>query len=230
MSSRDPEIEPVEGLPRNLPPGEHIVWQGRPDWRAMARTTFKTRWVALYFVTFFFAHLALSLRDHQDLGRVWMGLGLAVTCLAILHFLAWLNAGAAMYTITTKRIVMRVGVALPLTWNLPFKRLAAADLNVRKDGDGDIYLQLVAPDRIAWLQLWPHAQPGKLAKARPALRAIAEPRHVAKLLADAMQTWAAKESTAVQVAGRYSLDSAAVSSEHGWQHAPSPLQIAVQRS
>jgi hypothetical protein len=227
MSSGDPEIEPVVGLPRNLPPGEHIVWQGRPDWRAMARTTFKTRWVALYFVTFFLAHLGLSLRDHQSLQRVWMGLGLAVACLAILYFLAWLNAGAAMYTITSKRVVMRVGVALPLTWNLPFKRLAAADLKVRKEGDGDIVLHLVAPDRIAWLQLWPHAQPGKLTKARPALRSIAQPTHVAKLLAEAMRSWAEAESTPVQVAGRYSLDSAAVLSS---DDAPSPLHIAVQRS
>ena len=227
MSSGDPDIEPIVGLPRNLPPGEQIVWQGRPDWRAMARGTFKTRWVAAYFVMFFFAHLLLSLRDHQGLGLVWRGAGLAVACLAILHLLAWLNAGAAMYTITTRRVVLRIGVALPLTWNLPFKRLAAADLTVRREGDGDIVFQLVAPDRIAWLQLWPHAQPGRLVRARPALRAIAQPAEVARLLADAMQAWAATESTAVQVAGRYSLGSAAVSST---EQAASPLQIAVQRS
>ena len=227
MSAGDPDIEPVVGLPRHLPPGEHIVWQGRPDWRAMARGTFKTRWVAAYFVMFFFAHLFLSLRDHQALGLVWRGVGLAVACLAILHLLAWLNAGAAMYTITNRRVVLRIGVAVPLTWNLPFKRLAAADLKVRREGDGDIVFHLVAPDRIAWLQLWPHAQPGHFFRARPALRAIARPAEVAKLLGEAMQTWAATESTAVQVAGRYSLDSAAVSSS---ETASVPLQIAVQRS
>jgi hypothetical protein len=227
MSTGDPDIEPVVGLPRHLPPGEQIVWQGRPDWRAMARGTFKTRWVAAYFAMFFVAHLLLSLRDHQGLGQVWRGVGLALACLAILHLLAWLNAGAAMYTITTKRVVLRIGVALPLTWNLPFKRLAAADLKVRREGDGDIVFQLVAPDRIAWLQLWPHSQPGHFVRARPALRAIARPAEVARLLADAMQAWAATESTAVQVAGRYSLGPTAVSSA---EQASAPLQIAVQRS
>jgi hypothetical protein len=129
---------------------------------------------------------------------------LAVTCLGVLAAVAWLNAGAALYTITTRRVVLRIGVALPMTWNLPFKRLASADLKVRKEGDGDIVLGLKAPDRIAWLQLWPHAQPWRLANARPTLRTIAEPAHVASLLAEAVRAWAASDLAPVLVSARES--------------------------
>ena len=37
------EIEPIPGLPGNLPPGESILWQGSPDWQAFARSVFHTR-------------------------------------------------------------------------------------------------------------------------------------------------------------------------------------------
>jgi len=92
-------------------------------------------------------------------------------------------------------------VALPMTWNLPFKRIAAADLKVRGEGDGDILLRLVAPDRIAWLQLWPHTQPWHVMNARPTLRAIADPAKVAALLAEAVRSWAEAEAAPVLLSG-----------------------------
>ena len=205
--SANPEIEPIEGLPRDLPPGETIVWQGRPSWRAMARTTFKAHYIAAYLGLFLVTHLVITLREGHGFQRVVMGAALTATCLGILYGLAWVNARAAMYTITTKRVVLRIGVALPMTWNLPFKRLAAADLTERLHGndpartEGDISFQLVSPDRIAWLQLWPHAQPGHYARARPTLRAIAAPAHVARLLADAMQAWSTSAAGASRAAG-----------------------------
>jgi hypothetical protein len=73
-------------------------------------------------------------------------------------------------------------------------------MQIRREGDGDIALQLVAPDRIAWLQLWPHTQPGHFVRARPTLRTIAEPARVSQLLAEAVRSWAASEATAVKVA------------------------------
>ena len=41
-------------------------------------------------------------------------------------------------------------------------------------------------DRIAWLQLWPHARPWRLGKPQPMLRCVPQGAQVAKLLA---QTW-----------------------------------------
>jgi hypothetical protein len=197
------DFEPIPGLPDELPEGEQIVWQGRPQWRSLARHTFKLRWLAAYFATFAAARVVAGIRGGAGLDGVprllLLPAGLAVACLGLLVAVAWLNASAALYTITTRRVVLRIGVALPMTWNLPFKRLASANLKVRNQGDGDIVLELKAPDRIAWLQLWPHAQPWRLAKARPTLRTIAEPERVASLLADAVQAWAAADMAPVLV-------------------------------
>ena len=37
------EAEPIRGLPGLLPKGEHIVWQGAPQWQALSRRAFHTR-------------------------------------------------------------------------------------------------------------------------------------------------------------------------------------------
>jgi Bacterial PH domain len=201
--SSEIEIERVPGLPHDLPPGEHVVWQGHPQWKAMARHTFKVRLFAVYFAVFIALRLVVAVKEHQGAAGVFQALLFVLAagaCLGILALMAWANARATIYTITTRRIVLRVGVALPMTWNLPFKRIASADLAVRKEGDGDIALQLTAPNRIGWLQLWPHVQPWHVIKARPTLRTIAEPAHVAALLGDAVRQWGAREAAPVLVA------------------------------
>jgi hypothetical protein len=201
--SSEIEIETIPGLPGDLPPGERVLWQGRPEWKALARNTFKVRMIAAYFAVFIAARLFVAVQDREGVSgllHTLLAASAAATCLGVLSLMAYVNARATIYTITTRRIVLRIGVALPMSWNLPFKRLAAADLNVRKEGDGDIALKLSAPNRIAWLHLWPHVAPWQYSHARPTLRAIAEPARVSKLLAEAFQNWAAEEATPVKVA------------------------------
>ena len=84
---------------------------------------------------------------------------LPLLCIGVLALMAWLNARASLYTLTNRRVVMRIGVAIPVSFNLPFKRLAEANLRLHADGTADIALTLSHPDRIAWLHLWPHARP-----------------------------------------------------------------------
>jgi hypothetical protein len=113
--------------------------------------------------------------------------GLALLALAALGLLAWLSARTTAYTITNKRVVMRVGIVLTLAFNLPYSRVAAAGLNRGARGVGDIALTLGDGDRIAWLNLWPHARPWQLARPQPTLRCVAGADAVALLLA---RSWA----------------------------------------
>ncbi|MCE8470521.1 PH domain-containing protein, partial [Rhodovulum sulfidophilum] len=53
MSDDDFAAEPIKGLPERLPEGEHILWQGRPDWWALARESLALFWVGGYFVVLF---------------------------------------------------------------------------------------------------------------------------------------------------------------------------------
>lgn len=200
--SSEIDIEPIPGLPHALPPGEHILWQGSPQWRGLLRHTFHVRWLVAYFSLLTVARGVSALQHGSGaVGAVLASavvLPLAGLCIAVLALIAWLNARAAVYTITSRRVVMRFGVAFPMTFNLPFKCLAAASVNLL-GGGGDIALQLLPPDRIAWLHLWPHARPWHLARAQPMLRAIPDAARVAELLAEAVRSWSVTEGRPVFV-------------------------------
>lgn len=196
MKAEDIELDALPGMPaEELPEGEHIVWQGRPQWRALARHAFKIRWLAAYFAVFLAARVVSLFMVGPSLdGALQLSLMtvLFAACLGLCALMAWFQARSAIYTITTQRVIMHIGAACPITWNLPFRRIAAADLTVRDEGDGDVALQLAPPNRVAWIHLWPHARRGRGLVARPTLRAIAEPERVAARLDEAVRQWASR--------------------------------------
>lgn len=163
------EIEPVKGLPGNLPKGEAIVWQGSPDWWGMARGVFHARLVAGWFG--FVAMLAFVAGGTGALGAA-VTLAVAVLGLAILAGLAWAQARSTVYTLTNKRIVMRFGIALPKCVNLPLGLIESADLKPAGNGNADIALKLQGRFPLGWLQMWPHVRPWKVANPQPMLRAV----------------------------------------------------------
>jgi len=185
------DFEPVHGLPEMLPAGERILWQGAPDWRALAVRAFHVRKLAVYFGLLLVLQVAVVLNNGGGLGAAAVSLawpaGLALLAIGALCLLAYLSATTTAYTITNKRVVMRVGIVLTLAFNLPYARVAAAGLNQGTHGVGDIALTLGDGDRIAWLNLWPHARPWQLAKPQPTLRCVPEAAAVAQLLS---RSWA----------------------------------------
>jgi hypothetical protein len=106
--------------------------------------------------------------------------------LGTLAMLAWLTCRTTVYTLTDRRVVMRIGIVLTLTFNLPLSRIQSADLKAIDADRGDIALTLSGDDRIAWVHLWPHARPFHIAKPQPALRSIPEAGDVAEILRQAM--------------------------------------------
>lgn len=172
----------VHGLPGRLPPGERILWQGAPDWRVLARTAFHTRLIAGYFGVL--AAVALAVAGGEDgYSGVAMTLGLGIAAVALLHLLAWGSARTTVYTLTNRRIVLRVGMAVPKCINLPLTQIAAVDLAARADGTGDLPLQLLGVPRLGYLALWPHARAWRVSRPEPMLRAVANAADVAALVA-----------------------------------------------
>ena len=181
--------EPVRGLPGHLPAGEYIVWQGSPAWFPIARRVFHTHLVGAYFVALVgWAGLNLAF-GHTTAAVALRGIavttGVGIGAVALLFGLGWLSARATVYTITNRRIVLRFGVALPKCVNLPFTQVDAAGLQVHSDGSGDVPLS-VKETRLGFIHLWPHVRPWRVGKPEPMLRGLAEPEHVARLLADAL--------------------------------------------
>jgi hypothetical protein len=195
---REHDAEPVRGLPQRLPEGESLLWQGAPRWMALAVHAFHVRKVAIYFAALIVWRIAAGIADRDPALKVALDCAwLAVAALAaagVLLALAWFAARATVYTITDQRVVMRFGMAISFALNLPFRRIEAAQLNVHHDGTGDIALALGADDHIAYVHLWPHARPWRLARPEPMLRALADPQHVALVLARAVATTGAAAS------------------------------------
>ena len=179
--------EPIPGLPGRLPPGERILWQGSPDWRVLARAAFHTRIVAVYFALL----AAWALVSAVDAGITAPGdlTGFAMTLLAgvigvgLLHLLAWGSARTTLYTLTNRRIVLRIGMAVPKCINLPLGMTASVDLALAADGSGDLPLTLTGVPKLGWLAMWPHARPWKIVAPQPMLRSVPGAADIASLIA-----------------------------------------------
>ena len=177
----------VSGLPGQLPPGERILWQGRPDWRALARTAFHTRLIAGYFAVLAAVALASAIgqgiADPGDLGGVARTIAAGAVGVALLHLLAWASARSTLYTLTDRRLVLRIGIAVPKCINLPLAQIEAVDLAVRSDGSGDLPLRLAGTPKLGYLTLWPHARAWHVVAPRPMLRSVPDAAGVAALVA-----------------------------------------------
>jgi hypothetical protein len=212
MSGHDDfAFDALPGLPERPPQGEDILWQGRPAPLALAREAYGLTWIAGYFALIVVWRAGTGFADGglaMALAKGLPYLMLAVLGLAVVYGLAWIQARTTTYTITSARVVQRIGAALPVTFNLPFVQIGSASLAVRRDGTGTIALQTLGDTCISYLIAWPHVRPWMMSKTEPALRAIPDAAAVAKVLADAAET-----RLAVPVISRGDSQLAAVAAE-----------------
>ena len=227
----DLDQEPVRGLPEELPAGERVLWQGAPDWRALAIESFQVRKVAIWFGALIAVRFVVYLYEGETLlgaaiSAAWL-LPMALTALGLLCLLAWYSARTTVYTVTNRRLVLRIGMALTMTINVPFRLIQDAGVVVRANGTGSLTFALDPSVKIAWALLWPHCRPWRMARPEPALRAIPDAARVAELVATALAADAAANpvatgatvthapaapAPAVQTGGRYAGGRAALAS------------------
>lgn len=191
MPHDDFATEALPGLPEAPPKDEVILWQGRPSTWALAKESLAIHWVAGYFALLAFWRVGVSAAEigwGPALPHALPIVVLAVVALGLMLLVAWMQARATVYTITTARVAMRVGAALTLTLNLPFTKIASAGLDLKKDGTGTIAVATSGDTRLSYLVLWPHVRPWRLKKTEPALRAIPDAERVAGILAEAAET------------------------------------------
>ncbi len=186
----DIKPEPIPGLPEKLPEGERLLWQGSPDWKALALHVFHVRAVAIYFGALLVWKSTEAVLSGAGVGEAAASAGMVIlfgaAALGLLGLFARLIARSTIYSITSARVVIRAGVALPKAINIPFSSIESAALTVRKGGDGDIPLALTGPGAVAYLHLWPHVRPWRLSRAQPMLRALPDAAAVAERLASAL--------------------------------------------
>lgn len=183
-------FEPIRGLPERLPQGERLIWQGAPDWRLLAVEAFHVRKVAVYFAVVAALQVGSAMSGGEPavaaLSGLWM-LGLsAAGALAILCGLAWLYARTTVYSLTSRRIVIRAGLALPGTLNLPLSLVETATVARRANGAGGVAFAVTKPNRVAWMVAWPNARPWRFNHPEPMFRALADVEPVARLVGEAL--------------------------------------------
>ncbi len=192
MSHDDFHVEPIEGLPELPPEGEKILWQGRPSWWALAVQSLNLYWVMGYFVLLG-AWRSVVLAETRPLDVSIAGsvpfLVLGLIACALLAIVAYVQARSTVYTITNRRVAMRIGAALTVTLNLPYRWIGSADMDLRKNGVGTIALELIDEGtRLSYLTCWPHVRPWRMNPVQPALRCIKDAEKVAAILGDAART------------------------------------------
>jgi len=183
------EFEPQFGLPERLPADEFIVWQGSPDAGALASAAFHIKKLAIYFMLLMVACAWPALEAGAGAMAVLQAIKwiapITLIGLGSVWMLAYMTARTTVYTLTNKRVVMRLGIVLTVSFNLPLKQIASADVRLLEGGFGDITLALEGSDRIAWVHLWPSVRPWRINKPEPTLRAIPHVQEVSVKLRDA---------------------------------------------
>ncbi|MGV8938206.1 MAG: photosynthetic complex putative assembly protein PuhB [Allorhizobium sp.] len=185
--TREHEIEPVLGLPGALPAGEEILWQGRPSARLVARHSLKSLWIGGYFLILAIWVAASGLSDGQPVGGIVFSIavltGLAAVVLGMIELLAWGIERTTLYTITSERVVMRFGVALSMSLNLPFSQIHAVALGRLGGKAGTIALALREGHRLSWMVQWPHVRGWRFATPEPSLVCLTDSDAVSDILA-----------------------------------------------
>ncbi len=200
---KEHDYEPLPGLPAPLPEGETILWQGAPDWETLARRGMRVRMVSFYFVLLVIWGLSGNLSAGMPVSQVMFSaarlIGLGTVAVGILALFAWLVARTTVYTITTRRVVIRFGIAMPITMQIAFPMIDAAGVHGWSNGTGDIALTLRPGEKISYLIVWPHVRPWKLRHAQPTLRCVPDVVAVAQILGRALAASAEQPAQAMPV-------------------------------
>lgn len=175
---------------RQMPDGEQLLWKGGPEFWPLARRAFHVPGLTIYFAILVAWRVASALSDGQSLmsALAYAGalLPLAIIAIGLVTLLAWLSARNTSYAITSKRILIKSGIALTGTLNLPLRYIENVGMKIHADGTGDFPLAIAKPERVAWMLAWPNVRPWRLSHPEPMLRALAEPHLVADALALAL--------------------------------------------
>ncbi len=184
------DFEPVRGLPFRPSEDEKILWQGSPNWRSLAVHLCHVRSVTIYFMVLMIWQIAVAYSEGTSMS---LALEIAAFLAALLGIVvaiavtfSYLAARTTIYTVTTRRVVLRYGIAFTKAVNVPLRTIKSVGLRMHANGTGDLAIQLTGPDKIAYLILWPHVRPWHFSLPEPMLRAIPEPQKAAEALRTAL--------------------------------------------
>lgn len=191
QSHYDAVLESQPGLPEPLPQGEQVLWQGAPDWRLLAVHVFHVRPLAA--VSVLFAVLSLVVGLAHGAPAPYLVLAALVppaaggVAIGLAALSAWLVARVSCYTVTDARVVLRVGLIVPVNLNIPFAEITDVAMRPHPGGSADLPLSVRSYKRISYMLLWPHVRPTQFKRPQPMLRAVRDGERAAEVLVSALR-------------------------------------------
>jgi hypothetical protein len=188
----------IRGVSHPLPPDERLLWEGAPKAGLIARHVFH-RWLVVgYFAIvtgWWVSQTYGTVESDAFLPMLGMRLLLAAIVIGTVEFLARTIANTTVYAITSKRLVLKIGMVLPMSINVPFRIIENAGVGKFRDGSGQIALSLMKGQRLAYVALWPHCKVFSINHPQPVLRGLHEVDRVSAILRDAIVAEAAASGT-----------------------------------
>jgi len=174
----------LPGVEEALPSGEKVLWSGRPDLWPLAFRVLHLRTLMAYWVLATAFLLSARAVDGRPLTAdlAWMGVIVGVGTLLILAGAVAVRS-TTLYALTERRVVLRIGVALPVVLNLPLNRIESVDLRTFDGGRGDVVLTPKEGEGFGWALLWPHLRPWQWKAPLPSLKAIPDAEEVGRRIA-----------------------------------------------
>lgn len=179
----------IRGVPHALPDGEQLLWEGAPTAGAVATHVFHWRLLAAYFSAMLLLWGVSTehvIGSQSFMAGLLIRLGASLLAMGVIFGLSRAIATTTWYAITSQRLVLRIGMVLPMSINLPFSRLESAGVVTFKDGTGQVALQVAKGHRIAYIALWPHCRVFHVNQPQPVLRGLTDTARVGEILAQAV--------------------------------------------
>jgi len=190
--------EYIRGVRHPLPAGEHVLWEGAPDPGALATHVFHRRWVIGYFlalIAWWISSTTVAAAGATFAAGFGVRIALATVVLIVVEVLARVSARTAWYAITNRRVVLKIGMVIEMSINIPFSIIESADVGRFKDGTGQLLLTLTKPNRLAYIALWPHCRALSVNHPQPMLCGLRDAPRVGALLAAAVAEAAARDNS-----------------------------------
>jgi hypothetical protein len=96
-------------------------------------------------------------------------------------------------------VLLRHGVAVPLTMDVPFTLVDNVAFSGFPNGTGDIAITVPPQHRVGYLITWPHVRPGEFTRPQPSFRALTDGHAAADILSKALAAQAGAEGMRADV-------------------------------
>ena len=144
-----------------LLPGEDVVWQGRPSVRALIERVLYGPWIAAYFALLVVLRAGEAIAFDGSARAIAAPLIPATGVALVVLVAAVTLARTTRYVVTTRRIIVRYGAALPRSLSVPFSQISSLSLTLGHGRCGDIAFDTREGLGVPPLKLWPHLRRAK---------------------------------------------------------------------